>query len=538
MAPTTAVSPPPGGEVHRLNRTPSHLATSAPTEQSLRTQIGQQVQELLHYVVGEAGGGDERTFKEFEKGLIPRVFELARLLVCLFLCVREQQVTEGLGSHVEIGGKRYHRRPPQPRNLNTWFGVVRYFRTYLRGPGTKEGRTGMHPLDVKLGLTADRLSMNVLSVAARLATMLSFAQTYAVLQWFMLQPPSTEVVEQAVLGLGRHTAEWFQKAPAPEGDGEVLVVMIDGKASPTATEQELERRRGKRHKRTAPSARHRGRDRRKAYGKKARRKKGDKSKNGRVATLVVMYTLKREGEKLLGPINRWVYASFAPKRHAFQVARREANKRGFTVASGKRIQLVTDGDDDLAAYKKEYFPEALHTLDIMHALEYVWEAGGCLYPEGSDELKAWMEAQREHFYRGRVESVLGELKRRLLEVPMTGPGNKGRRERLTTAIEYLGKRVEMMNYSELIAADLEIGSGAVEGAIKHVIAARFDKGGMRWIRERAEALLQLRCIEINGDWERFIDFIHDDIRKTQAQGRRIRLQQATPAQLPKVLEAA
>ena len=33
-------------------------------------------------------------------------------------------------------------------------------------------------------------------------------------------------------------------------------------------------------------------------------------------------------------------------------------------------------------------------------------------------------------------------------------------------------------------------------------------------------------------------FVHDDIRKTQVQGRRIRLQQATPAQLPKVLEAA
>jgi hypothetical protein len=537
MAPT-ATSSPSGGEVHALNRTPSTLAGGAPTEESLRAQIEQQVQVLLSYAAGEAGAKDERTFKEFEKGLIPRIFELGKLLVCLFLCLREKQVTEGLGSHVEIEGRRYHRRPPQPRNLNTWFGVVRYFRTYLRGPVTKEGRTGFHLLDMKLGLTADRLSMNVLSVATRLATKLSFAQTYAVLGWFMLQPPSTEVLEQAVLGLGRRTEEWFKNAPPPEGDGEVLVIMLDGKASPTATEEELKRRRGKRQKRTAPSARHRGRDKRKAYGKKARRKKGDKSKNGRVATLVVMYTLKREGEKLLGPINRWVYASFAPKRHAFQVARREANKRGFTADSGKLIQLVTDGDDDFAAYKKEYLPEALHTLDIMHALEYVWEAGRCLYQEGSSELQAWMETQREHFYRGRVEAVLDELKRWLLEIPATGPGNKGKRERLTTAIEYLGKRVEQMNYSELIAADLEIGSGAVEGAIKHIIAARFDKGGMRWIRERAEALLQLRCIEINGDWERFIDSVHDDIRRTQAQGRRFRLQQATPAELPKVLEAA
>jgi hypothetical protein len=111
------------------------------------------------------------------------------------LCLREEQVSQGLGSHVEIGGKRFHRRPAQPRNLNTWFGVVRYWRTYLRGPTTKSGRTGLHPLDVKLGLTADRLSMNVLSLAARLATKLSFAQTHAVLGWFLLQPPSTQVLE-------------------------------------------------------------------------------------------------------------------------------------------------------------------------------------------------------------------------------------------------------------------------------------------------------------------------------------------------------
>lgn len=537
MAPMATRSP-VGGEVHMLNRTPSTLAQSAPTAEGLRVQIQQQVQALLDFAAGEAAGRDERSFKEFEKGLMPRIFQLAKLLVCLFLCLREEQVAEGLGSHVEIGGRRFHRRPPQPRNLHTWFGVVRYWRTYLRGPATKNGRTGFHPLDVKLGLTADRLSMNVLSVATRLATKLSFAQTHAVLTWLLLQPPSTEVLEQAVLGLGRHTGEWFRSAPPPEGDGEVLVILIDGKASPTATEQELERRRGKRRKRPAPSPRHRGRDKRKAYGKKPRRKKGDKSKNGRVASMVVMYTLKREGKRLLGPINRWCYASFAPKRHAFQVARREANKRGFTAAAGKLIQVVTDGDEDLATYKKEYFPEALHTLDIMHALEYVWEAGGCLFREGSNELKAWMETQKEHLYHGRVGALLDELKRRLLAIPTTGPGNKGKRERLTTAIEYLGKRVEQMNYGELVAADLEIGSGAVEGAIKHIIAARFDKGGMRWIRERAEALLQLRCIEVNGDWERFIDYVHDDIRRTQEQGRRLRLQQATPAELPKLLEAA
>ena len=42
-------------------------------------------------------------------------------------------------------------------------------------------------------------------------------------------------------------------------------------------------------------------------------------------------------------------------------------------------------------------------------------------------------------------------------------------------------------------------TGTVEGVVNYVIAKRFDSGGMRWIKERAEHLLQLRCIEVNGD---------------------------------------
>ena len=70
-----------------------------------------------------------------------------------------------------------------------------------------------------------------------------------------------------------------------------------------------------------------------------------------------------------------------------------------------------------------------------------------------------------------------------------------------------------------------MGATRREGKRKRTLAAGADKP------ERYRASRRL-----SGG--RFIDLIHDDIRKTQAQGRRIRLQQATPAQLPKVLEAA
>ena len=91
----------------------------------------------------------------------------------------------------------------------------------------------------------------------------------------------------------------------------------------------------------------------------------------------------------------------------------------------------------------------------------------------------------------------------------------------------------MMNYDELRARDLEIGSGIVEGAVRYVVSQRFDEGGMRWVKERAEHLLQLRCIEINGHWSEFLAFVHEKITQEQrARNRACRVQAKLPQPLP------
>jgi predicted SprT family Zn-dependent metalloprotease len=92
--------------------------------------------------------------------------------------------------------------------------------------------------------------------------------------------------------LARPAYVYLSEGPLPADDGDVLVIEIDGKAVPTATEQELARRRRPRtrHEQSCKCQRHRGRARRERRGRKKRRKKGDQSKNGRSATLVVMYT--------------------------------------------------------------------------------------------------------------------------------------------------------------------------------------------------------------------------------------------------------
>ncbi len=47
-------------------------------------------------------------------------------------------------------------------------------------------------------------------------------------------------------------------------------------------------------------------------------------------------------------------------------------------------------------------------------------------------------------YRGRALEVVGELASELERIPKTGPGNKGRRERLGGTRDYLFNRINQI----------------------------------------------------------------------------------------------
>jgi hypothetical protein len=96
-----------------------------------------------------------------------------------------------------------------------------------------------------------------------------------------------------------------------------------------------------------------------------------------------------------------------------------------------------------------------------------------------------------------------------------------------------------MNYASLQARGLESGSGSVEGAVNNVIGKRFDQGGMRWIKGRAEALLQLGCIETNEDWDTFIERVETAIlAEGRVEGKSPRILSNEPINLDSDLRAA
>ena len=65
-----------------------------------------------------------------------------------------------------------------------------------------------------------------------------------------------------------------------------------------------------------------------------------------------------------------------------------------------------------------------------------------------------------------------------------------------------------------------------------MVGERLDNSGMRWIEERAEAVLLLRCIEVNGDWEAFMKWSQEQRSQELERGRVVQIRSKVPTQRP------
>jgi hypothetical protein len=141
------------------------------------------------------------------------------------------------------------------------------------------------------------------------------------------------------------------------------------------------------------------------------------------------------------------------------------------------------------------------TLDFYHLSEYVSAAAEGLYAEES-KCEYWvadMLHKLKHWGDGKqcLRAQLREaLKGKDLDV--------SQRQALSSALGYVERNMERLDYKAQRVLDLPIGSGVVEAACKHVIKARLCGSGMRWKRKGLQAVLTLRSLqESTGRWEQF-----------------------------------
>lgn len=218
----------------------------------------------------------------------------------------------------------------------------------------------------------------------------------------------------------------------------------------------------------------------------------------------MIYTLKATRHGWEGPIHKRLYATFESHEALFRWLVVHAVRRGY---GRKPCYFLADGSEHIWRNQQKYFPKATPCVDWYHVVEKLWEAGACVHREGTQALRDWVNEQQTKLRAGQVKQLLEDLASAYHEIPKTGPGNKGRRERLFDIIDYLANHEHRMPYAELRGEDLDIGSGAVEGAVRNLVGMRLDGPGMRWGRDRAEMVLQLRCIVLNDQWECFAEHL-------------------------------
>src|SRR5947209_12869344 len=236
-------------------------AACPPTTEDLRHRAHERLDEILAYCGNDQGPA---TSLEFETALLALLRALGCLLIQLFLRARHDRIDPA--AWLARGYRTAD--PAAPRTLKTVCGPVTYIRAFL--VPRRGGGPGVHPLDVALGLTRDAFTPLVIGWFCRLATRMSFEAASTLGGMFLGAAPPASAIEEWVLGLARPAYVYLSDGPLPGDEGEVLVIEIDGKAAPTATERELARRRGlrARHEPGCRCQRHRGRARRGRLGRK------------------------------------------------------------------------------------------------------------------------------------------------------------------------------------------------------------------------------------------------------------------------------
>jgi len=63
-----------------------------------------------------------------------------------------------------------------------------------------------------------------------------------------------------------------------------------------------------------------------------------------------------------------------------------------------------------------------------------------------------------------------------------------------------------MRYDAYLARGWPVGTGVVEGACGHLVKDRMEQAGMRWTKAGAQAVLDLRTLRLNSQWDAYGQF--------------------------------
>jgi hypothetical protein len=164
----------------------------------------------------------------------------------------------------------------------------------------------------------------------------------------------------------------------------------------------------------------------------------------------------------------------------------EAHKYG--VFQSEEVIFVSDGASWCRQLKEDHFPDATYVLDFWHLAKNIKISLGVERKELISKLLG-LAAKGD---TGELLRQVGELR-----INSRDPTFKAK---LLDLITYVTNNREGINN----ASQLDFyGSGPIEKAVDVTICRRFKKRGMSWYVHKANPLLALRLLKLNGEWESY-----------------------------------
>jgi Uncharacterised protein family (UPF0236) len=162
---------------------------------------------------------------------------------------------------------------------------------------------------------------------------------------------------------------------------------------------------------------------------------------------------------------------------------------------GKESRLIGDGAEWIWNLADLHFPGAIQMVDLYHARQHLRDVARKLHPNDEANQKAWMKVHQKGLLdKGKIEKLVLSLR----SIVST---NQEVIEKIRIEADYFEKNAARMRYPKFRRQHLFVGSGVIEAGCKTVIGSRLKQSGMFWTVRGANAIIALRCCQLNGSFE-------------------------------------
>ncbi len=487
-----------------------YVKTSIPRKDRIRMEskpekvtlndLFQEVESIFEFVRFQSTSARENLHKtdslgeadETERSVLSKLLKIGQRLMTLYFC---ELGTGDLGTRTVVNETEYVRRIKDRQvNCLTIFGKVDFLHSLYYA---KDGSC-LKPVEAMANLPERKASYFLQDLFAQEAVDKSYEKSKNFFKSFSDLRISKRTIEEVVKEMADHHEEYETKNNLPKKteEGSIGVVNFDGKGVHVVPED----RKGKGTTKEAlvsttytinPNPRTAEEVTQALVFPSSHSKDEKKSKEPRERARNIHYDCSIQKEK----------------SEVFQ-STCDVSKKRFAKLLVPLV-CIMDGATILWKHARDYFPNAIYILDIIHVLEYIWEAAKVLEPKKEKAQRKLVAAYLQQILEGKVKTVIRALRQRI-----TKNGIKGSKlEDLEKVITYFENHIQYMNYDKYLANGYPIGSGVVESACGHIVKDRMDKSGAWWRIVGVEPMLKLRCVKANDDWNLYTKSRKNEERK-------------------------